>query len=503
MATRKYDIIIRNARIYDGTGNPWIHGSLAVRKGRVAAIGNLAASKAVQEFDAQGMVLCPGFIDVHTHADASISKNCSMEQYLRQGVTTIIGGNCGRSRYPTRAHLLYVSSLKKRINYGLLMGHATIREQVIGSANRAPSDTELRAMRKLCAKSLSAGAYGLSFGLYYTPGCYAEEREMLALAEEVYKQHGIVAFHLRDESDYSIGLIQSLKEALAVAEKTKARVHISHLKCLGKAVWGQAEAALSLVEQASLKGLDVSFDQYPYTASSTSLRSAIMPSWAFEGGDALFSTRLSDQNVLKQIRGEIASNIERRGGATNLLIATHTSDTTLIGKTLAEIAELRQMDPVDVAIELQLAGGARLVSFNMLEADVKKIMGHHLGLIASDGNLVQKDLTVPHPRSYGTFSRVLGKYVREEKILTLTDAIRKMTSAPARRLGLIKRGIIAEGFYADLVVFNPALIADGATFASPHQFAVGIELVIVNGKVVLKQGKLTPNHPGWTLKKLT
>ena len=186
-----------------------------------------------------------------------------------------------------------------------------------------------------------------------------------------------------------------------------------------------------------------------------------------------------------------------------MLIATHTSDTTVIGKTLEEVAELKQKDPVDVAIDLQLAGGARLVSFNMLEADLKKIMGHYLGLVASDGNLVKKGLTAPHPRSYGTFARVLGKYVREEQVLTLTDAIRKMTSAPARRLGLIKRGIIAEGFYADLVVFNPALIADTATFASPHQFAVGIDLVIVNGKVVLKHGKLTPNHPGWTLKKLT
>lgn len=501
MPRTKYDIIIRNAQIYDGTGNPWIHGSIAVRNGRIAAIGSLIAYKATQEFDAHGMVLCPGFIDMHTHADANISKNCSMEQYLRQGVTTIIGGNCGRSRYPTKAHLRYVNSLKKRINYGLLVGHATIREQVIGSANRPPSDTELRTMRKLCAKSLSAGAYGLSFGLYYTPGRYAEEREMLALAEEVRKQHGVVAFHIRDESNYSIGLIESLKEALGVAEKTGARVHISHLKCLGKAVWGQAQKALSLLEQARLKGLDISFDQYPYTASSTSLRSALLPGWALEGGDELFGTMVKDENLLTQLRNEVSQNIYRRGGASNLLIAAHTPDSNLNGKNLAEIAALRQKDPVDVAIDLQLAGGARLVSFNMLEADLKKIMGHPLGLVASDGNLVQAGPTVPHPRSYGTFARVLGKYVREEQTLSLTEAIRKMTAAPARRLGIIKRGILAEGFYADLVVFDPDRIADTATFADPHHFAVGVELVMVNGKIVLKDGKLTSNRPGWTQKK--
>ena len=501
MAKAKYDIIVRNARIHDGTGNPWLHGSLAIRNGRIAAIGSLVTSKGAQEFDAHGMVLCPGFIDMHTHADASISKNCSMEQYLRQGVTTIIGGNCGRSRYPTKAHLHYVSGLKKRINYGLLVGHATIREQVIGSANRAPSDSELCTMRKLCAKSLADGAYGLSFGLYYTPGRYAAEREIIALAEEVRKQHGVIAFHIRDESNYSIGLVESLKEALAVAEKTGARVHISHLKCLGKTVWGQVDTTLSLIEAARLRGLDISFDQYPYTASSTSLRSALLPGWALEGGDEQFATRLKDQDLLTQIQNEISQNIDRRGGSTNLLVATHTPDKSLAGKSLAEIAVLRQQSPVDVAIYLQLAGGARLVSFNMLEADVKKILSHPLGIVASDGNLVQSGPTTPHPRSYGTFPRVLGKYVRQEQTLPLAEAIRKMTSAPARRLGLIRRGTISEGSYADLVMFNPDKISDIATFADPHHFAVGVELVTVNGKIVLKSGKITANHPGWTLKK--
>jgi len=498
-----YDLVIHNACIVDGTGNPWYTADIGVKDGRIEAIGSLSG-EAGERIEAAGRVLAPGFIDVHTHVDRNITKMPWCENYLRQGVTTVVGGNCGSSRWPVARHLAEVEQSAPAINYAMLVGHGTIRNRVMGgAARRRPTEAEMQQMVDLVRQGLTEGAIGMSAGLRYVPGYYAETSEVIELAKPVAGQRRPLSIHIRDEANLDGGLVEAVSEAVEIAAGSGVSVEISHLKCLGQKAWHMTGTILQVIEAAREKGLDVTFDQYPYIASSTSIAGALVPRWAQEGGGAAMRNRLrldSTGEDREKIRSEMAAAIEERGGPESLVIAANAIDPQLNGLSLSTIGKEWGIAPVDVAIEMQLRGGATLISFNMCEADVERIMKHWAGMVASDGDLWSLGEGHPHPRSYGTFPRVLGTYVRRKKVLRLEEAIRKMTSFPARRLGLRDRGIIAEGFVADLVLFDPEQIADQATFEQPHAYCRGIDFVVVGGEIVLVGDELTGRRPGRVLR---
>ena len=500
-AQDSYDIVIEAGRIVDGTGGPWYYGDVGIQNGRIVKIGDLKEARAARRIDAKGLVVSPGFIDIHNHTDEDIEKLPLARNYMQQGVTTIVGGNCGDSIYPVGEKLAGLERLGLGINFGLLVGQATIRKQVIAMADRAPTADELTKMKALLAKAMEEGAVGLSTGLYYAPGSFCKTDEIIELARVAARYGGIYTSHIRDESDYNIGLVAAVKEAIEIGEKGKIPVQISHLKALGKPVWGKSAEILNLIQQARTRGVDVTFDQYPYVASATSLVGATVPRWAQAGGKEKLEERFRDPAARERLRKDMLTSIDKRGGPEKLFIARFAPDPALEGKHLAEIGKIKGKEPVDAAMDLVLAGGlgVGVVSFNMLDEDLIRIMRSPHGLVASDGSLAEVGKGVPHPRYYGTFPRVLGKYVREEAILPLEEAVRKMTSAPANRMGLLDRGLIKEGMIADITLFDPRTVKDKATFDKPHQYPEGIEYVFVNGQVAVAKGEWTGIKAGKVL----
>lgn len=481
----RFDFVIKNARMVDGTGSPWRRADVAVKDGIIHSIGAISSDDSASVIDGQDLYLTPGFVDLHTHADREVEVMPCMENYLRQGVTTLVGGNCGFSKYPVRQHLDTLRKLPLGINYGFLVGHGSLREAAMGLAMRPPSDQELSKMANLAREAMDEGALGMSLGLYYAPGSFAEKHEVMTVSKAIAEKGGIITIHIRDESDYSVGLMDALREAIDIAEIADAPVQISHLKCLGRSVWGKSGEALKLVDDARSRGLDVTFDQYPYEASGTSFTGAIIPRWAQDGGDAALSERLRDPQVRLKVRDAMLQNIIRRGGPETLYVALYHPDPSLDGKNLLEVGELMGLEPVDAAIAMQLAGGASLVSFNMKEEDILTIMRHPAGMLASDGGLVSPGQGMPHPRYYGTFPRFLGRFVRDRGIMTMEEGIRRMTSTPAHRVGIWDRGLIATGMVADLLLIDYNKIIDNSTFAQPHAYNSGIHTVMVNGKIAL------------------
>jgi N-acyl-D-aspartate/D-glutamate deacylase len=494
-----YDIVIEKGKIVDGTGSPVYHADVGVRNGRIVRIGDLKDERAGKRINAFGLVVSPGFIDIHTHADERIENLPLARNYLQQGVTTLVGGNCGDSIYPIGEKLTALDQSGLGINFALLIGHATIRKQVMGMADRAATPEELDQMRTLLVKAMEQGAFGISTGLYYAPGSYSNTGEVVELAKVAAQYSGIYATHIRDESDYNIGLVAAVKEAIEIGEMTAIPVQLSHLKALGKPVWGKSGEILKLINAARDRGVDVGFDQYPYIASGTDLTGAVIPRWAQAGGEAEMRERLHDPFSRGRIRAEMLASIEKRGGPEKLFVATYAPNPDFEGKHLGEIGKMKGIAPVDAAIELLLSGRADVISFNMLDEDLIRILKSPFGMIGSDGSLVRYGEGLPHPRYYGTFPRVLGKYVREDSVLSLGDAIRKMTSAPANRLGLPDRGLIRESMIADITVFNPATVKDKATFEKPHQYPEGIDTVIVNGQLAVSGGEWTGISAGKVL----
>ncbi|HSL93882.1 MAG TPA: D-aminoacylase [Bacillota bacterium] len=480
-----FDFIIKNSRMVDGTGSPWRYADVAIKDGLIARIGALSDEKAEQVIDGEGLYLTPGFVDIHTHADREVESMPSMENYLRQGVTTLLGGNCGFSVYPVADHLGKLDAMPLGINYGVLVGHGSLRAVAMGLAMRAPSDDELKAMSRLAGEAMEEGAFGMSLGLYYAPGSFAEEPEVTAVSKAIAAKGGVITIHIRDESDYNVGLLDALREAIAIAANSGVAVQISHLKCMGKATWGKASEALSLIDQARQRGLDVTFDQYPYEASGTGFTGAIIPRWAQDGGLEALSARLADPEIVPRIRVEMLENIDRRGGAHTLVVALHAPNPDLQGKNMQEVGVALGMEPVDAAIAMQLAGGANLVSFNMKEEDIVTIMRHPGGMVVSDGGLVSPGQGMPHPRYYGTFPRFLSRYVRDMGLMTMEEGVRRMTSAPAHRVGLWDRGLIAPGMAADLLLIDYEKLSDNSTFSEPHAYNSGIHTVMINGRIAL------------------
>jgi N-acyl-D-amino-acid deacylase len=500
---QQYDLIITNGKIFDGAGNPWFYGDIAIRGDSIAAIGRLSNAKATARIDAAGLAVAPGFIDIHSHGRRGIFAVPTAENYLREGVTTIIEGPDGSSAVPLGPFLQKVSQTPISINFASFVGHGSIRTAVMGLVNRKATPQEVEKMKALASQAMRDGAVGLSTGLFYVPGNYANTEEVIEIAKVVGALGGFHESHMRDETDQ---IEASVKETIRIGEEGHLPTQITHHKVIGPANWGKSVRTLQLVEQARARGVDVSIDQYPYTASSTGI-AALFPQWSLAGGNAAVVERLHASDARNKIKVEIVHNIrDGRGGGDpkNIVIVNCAFDPNLAGKSLADLTRARGVDvtnenAAETAMALQEKGGCSAVYHAIDEADVERIMRSPYTMIASDGEIPLFGKAAPHPRSYGTFARVLGVYVRERNIITLQDAIHRMSGMPAQRLSFGDRGLLRPGMKADIMVFDPATVSDKATFDKPHQYSAGFRDVVVNGKLVLRNGIVTSERPGRVL----
>lgn len=503
-ASPAFDLIIRHARIVDGSGSPWYRGDIALRGDTIVRIASSISEPARREIDANGLVAAPGFIDIHTHARRGIFDVPTAENYVRQGVTTLIEGPDGSSPLPLKPFLDKLAALGTSVNIGSFIGQGTIRGAVIGDTERAATPADIARMQQMVEQGMRDGAFGLSSGLLYVPGSFASTREIAALARVAGRHGGIYISHMRDEASR---VVESVEETIAVGEQGGLPAQVTHHKVIGATNWGRSVETLRALHAARARGVDVTIDQYPYTASSTSVQAALLPRWAQEGGRERILQRLRDTETRAKIRQETAEIIrtERGGGdPKNVQIASCAWDPALAGQTLADVTRQRGAEPTlanaaEAALWLVEQGGCQGIFHAIGEEDLVRILRDPLTMIASDGEIPRFGQNMPHPRSYGTFARVLARYVRDQQALTLEEAVRKMTSFPAQRLSLADRGLLREGLRADLVLFDPATVRDRATFEQPHQYAEGISLVIVNGQIVLEQNTMTAARPGRVL----
>jgi N-acyl-D-amino-acid deacylase len=499
-----FDLLIRNARIVDGTGSPSFPGDVAVRGDTIARVAPRIDAEAGRVIDAGGRVVSPGFIDLHTHARRGIFEVPTAENYLRQGVTTLMEGPDGSSPVPIKPLLDRVASTHVTPNFGMFVGQGSVREAVIGSVNRKATADEIEKMRGLVRQGMLDGAFGLSSGLFYVPGTFTPTSEVIELAKVAGAMGGIYISHMRDEAG---GVLDSVRETIEIGEKGHLPTQVTHHKIIGKANWGKSVDTLRLIDEARARGVDATIDQYPYTASSTSIQAALMPAWSLEGGRQEVLKRLQTPSMRSELRKETARLIrEERGGGDpqNVQLARCDWDASLAGKRLGDVTKGRGLEvtienAADTALWLVERGGCSGIFHAISEEDLQRILKHPMTMIGSDGEVPVFGTANPHPRSYGTFARVLGRYVRDLKVITLEDAVRKMSSFPAKRIGLADRGVLREGMKADLAIFDPATVRDLATFEQPHQYAQGVEYVIVNGQVAFEGGKMTAARPGVVL----
>jgi N-acyl-D-amino-acid deacylase len=500
--TPSYDVVVTNARVIDGSGNPWFRADVGVRDGRIVRIGKIPASEARQTIDAKGQILAPGFIDVHTHVE-SIYSLPAAENFVRMGVTSLVTGNCGSSATEVAEFLGRMEAKPLAVNLATLIAHGSVRRKVVGLDDRPPTPDELKQMEAIVEQAMKDGAVGLSTGLIYVPGTYAKTDEIVDLARVVARYGGLYATHMRNEGDK---VADAIRESIQIGELAGLPVEISHFKISNKKLWGQSPMTLGLVRDARARGLMVTVDQYAYTASSTSLTSRI-PSWLLAGGLEEAKKRLADPATRERVVTDMKDALKRSGfkDYDYAVVASYEPDQSFNGKSIAAITKLVKKkndvaSQIDQIIEMYVAGGASMVYHSMGEDDVKRIMNEPFTMIASDSGVRQNDESVPHPRGYGNNARVLGRYVRELKLLSLEDAIRKMTSLPAQTFGFRDRGLIREGFAADMVIFDENTIIDRATYDKPHQFPIGISYVIVNGQLVLANDQMTNARPGLALR---
>jgi N-acyl-D-amino-acid deacylase len=497
-----YDLVIINGHIVDGTGNPWFEGAVGIKGDRIAAIGTLDAKRAARVIDAQGQIVAPGFIDVHTHVEGSLGENPTADNFAYMGVTSLVTGNCGSSAIEIGKFLSELESKGISVNLAALIGQGSVRRQVMNEADRQPTAEELQQMRELVDQAMRDGAVGMSTGLIYVPGTYAKTAEIVELARVVARNGGVYATHMRDEGNR---VSASIQEALTIGEQAKLPVDISHFKVSSKKLWGASLATCRLVAEARARGQQVTVDQYVYTASSTSLNTAL-PSWALEGGRDRAKARLEDPAARARIKREMIDSINQSGFKdwTYAVVAGYGVDRSFEGKSITEITRLVRgragaEEEAEQIINMYLAGSAGMIYHKMSEPDVERIIAQPYTMIASDSGVQRPGNGVPHPRGYGNNARVLARYVREKKIITLEDAVRKMTSLPASTFKLWDRGLIRKGMAADLVIFDEKKVGDKATFDNPHQFAQGFTSVIINGRLVIDNGEHTKNKPGRAL----
>ena len=520
------DIIIRNGRVIDGTGNPWFRADVAVEGDHIRHVGRIE-EQAPTVIDARDMCVCPGFIDMHAHADLTVLYKDVQDYKLRQGITTEVSGNCGFMASPLepqteellkrylafitppagaswdwRTFADYLDVVRRSgpaTNQAPLVGHGTVRIAAMGFDQRTPSSQEMDHMKALVEEAMEAGAFGLSTGLVYVPGTYADTEEIIQLAKVASRYGGFYATHMRNEGDH---LMDSIQESIEIGRRAGLSVQISHHKVTGRANHGKVKDSLALLEWTRDEGLEITADQYPYHASSTTLQ-AVLPTWAQEGGVDRVIGRLKDSSTRERIRGELLNaNGETRMGASidGILISSLVTrdNQRFIGLSVQEISDARNQGPIDVIFDLLIEESCAvgMVAFSMSEEDVRTVMVHPTTIIGTDGLYSPGN---PHPRVYGTYPRILGRYVREEKLLTLEEAVRKMTSFPARKLGLPSKGVLRPGADADIVIFNPNTVIDRATFQRARQYPEGIEYVLVNGQICVHEGEFTGQTAGRVL----
>lgn len=531
-----FDVIIRKGRIVDGAGNPWFLADVGVKDGRILKIGNLRSGDAERIIDAEGCIVSPGFIDMHSHSDFSPLINHYMESKVRQGVTTEVIGNCGFSAAPLndflREEILETSPMLREANVELdwstmeeymkkverngvslniapLVGHGNVRSLVLQFEQRKPIEKELEEMEGILAHVMEEGAFGMSTGLIYPPGCYADTGEIVELCKVVARFGGLYSSHIRGEEGM---LLESIEEAIEIGEKARVPVEISHHKAAGKRNWGKVRKSLKMIEEARSQGVDVTCDVYPYIAGSFGMDS-LLPPHAHEGGVERLVERLRSREVREKLKEEMMKGVGEWHsvaevlGWQNIMIAYCKGHPEHEGKRISEITKEKNLPPFDFVFDLIIEemASVNVVLFSMSEEDVRTVLKSPFSVIGSDSSVKATygilSVGKPHPRAYGTFPRILGKYVREEKILTLQEAVRKMTSFSAQKLGLKDRGLIREGMWADITIFDPGQIMDKATFTNPHQYPEGIEFVMVNGKVVIEKGEHSQEMPGKVLRR--
>ena len=518
-----YDLLVQHARVIDGTGNPWFRGDVAVRAGRIEAVGPHLGGDAVEVVDASPYVVCPGFIDAHTHSDYVFFIDPTAQSKVRQGVTTEVTGNCGMSGAPyfggAKENILTASRgfvptwesipeflealdrQPKPVNIAPLIGHGTLRAAVVGHEDRPGTAAELSRMAALLSEGLQAGAAGMSTGLYFAPGAYATLPELVELARVAGRHGALLTSHIRDEGSRSVGFVAAVHEIVQVGRRAEAPVHISHIKAFGPDTWHTSGEVLRILEAARRGGVDVTCDQYPYDTTGGGLAADTLP-YGFQGGKSptQISQALRLPTVQAAIRAEVAANIQKRGGPGVLTISTYPADRSLEGQTLEAICVRRRADPADVVMDLLAASyEAKWNCRSLSPQDVDAFLRYPPTMIGSDGSSLSTEGPLsggnPHPRNFGAFPRVLREYVRERGVLTLEEAIRKMTSLPAQRFSLRDRGRLQAGMRADLVLLDADAVQD-ASFERPKQYPAGIPWVMVGGQWVIRERQFTGNLPG-------
>ncbi|HEX7020744.1 MAG TPA: D-aminoacylase [Gemmatimonadaceae bacterium] len=496
-AQQSVDVLIRGGTVVDGSGRPARHADVGVRADRIVFVGDAGAShiRGTREIDATGLVVAPGFIDPHTHTAGDLSRPNSRANlpYLMQGVTTVVTNNDGGGSVDIGRLFATWTQGGIGTNAALYVGQGSVRERVMKMSDAKPTAAQLDSMRAIVARGMDDGALGLSTGLFYAPGSYASTDEVIALARVAADRGGIYDSHMRDESSLGQGLIGSINETIRIGREAKIPVHISHIKALGTDVWGMSDSVIALIRAARASGVDVTADQYPYTASGTSVEASLVPRWAEVGGNDSLRARIADSATHARLVHDMQDNLRRRGGPASLLM-TGARDSSIVGKRLDEVAAARGVSPVDAAIGIVLAGGADVASFNMNEKDIDNFMVQDFVATGSDGS-------AGHPRKYGTFPKLLRDYVYTKHLLTLEQAVHRSSALPARILGLRDRGQLAVGDFADVIVFDPKTVADRSTYENPTLLATGMRYVLVNGRMAVDAGVYSGALAGRALKR--